>query len=178
LDERSGGILGTVASIVAGVVILHVLWIIYSEGLDNLLKTPYIYELVLLVIIGVFAYIGYINYAKQAKWHMTYLSPIALLFGAIAVPIGYKYGALMGGGLIIIAYLIELTVGLKLFKDFQKETGLGALLFLAGVTVFMIFLPVILYTLVAALISFAGDFVKIIGLTLILWKMLAGKGEQ
>ena len=174
LSKRDGGILGTAASIAAGLLIIYVLYVVYTDGVQAAFEEPTIYAMCALVAEGVIALAGYWYYADKAAWHMRHLSPVALTLGAAAVAAGYLYGSMVGGGLIIIAYLAELAVGAKLYEDFKSETKAGAVLFLLGVLVFMVFLPFALYWRYAAIISMIGDIVKIIGLTAILVKM-AGK---
>ncbi|MCE4630033.1 MAG: hypothetical protein F7C82_07110 [Desulfurococcales archaeon] len=121
-----------------------------------------------LIVSGVFALIGYWHYTLEARWRMRNLSPIALTIGALGVVLGYLYGPMLGGSLIVLAYVIELFVGIRLYEDFKSTSPMGARLFLIGVVVFMVFLPVILVAQVAALVSAIGDIVKIAGLLVVL----------
>ena len=171
LSRRDGGILGTAASIAAGLLIIYVLYVVYASGVQAAFEEPALYAMGALVAEGVMALIGYWYYADRAAWHMRHLSPLALTLGAAAVAVGYFYGSMVGGGLIITACLIELAVGAKLYEDFKGETRIGAVLFLLGVLVFMVFLPFSLYWRYVAIISMIGDIVKIIGLTVILVRM-------
>ncbi len=168
MDRRTGGIFGTVASIIAALLILYVLINIYNRGLDNIFSTPTIYVMAGLIVSGVFALIGYWHYTLEARWRMRNLSPIALTIGALGVVLGYLYGPMLGGSLIVLAYVIELFVGIRLYEDFKSTSPMGARLFLIGVVVFMVFLPVILVAQVAALVSAIGDIVKIAGLLVVL----------
>ncbi len=171
LDRRTGGLLGTSASIVAGLLIIWVLWIIYVRGVASAFEAPTVYVMACLVALGPVALAGYSAYARRAYWHMTRISPIAIVLGALAVALGHSYSYLVGGGLIVAAYVIELVVGVKLYEDLREHTRLGAALFIAGVTVFMLSLPAVIALRQAALVSIAGDAVKIIGLALILVRM-------
>lgn len=168
VDRRAGGIFGTVASIVAALLILYVLIHIYNKGLDSVFSTPTMYVMAGLIVSGVFALIGYWHYTLEAKWRMRNLSPIALTIGALGVVLGYLYGPMLGGSLIVLAYVIELFVGIRLYEDFKSTSPTGARLFLIGVVVFMVFLPVILVAQEAALVSAIGDIVKIAGLLVVL----------
>jgi len=168
MDRKTGGILGTVASIVAALLILYVLIDIYNNGLDSIFKAPTVYIMTGLIVSGVFALIGYWHYTLEARWRMQNLSPIALAIGTLGVVLGYLYGPMIGGSLIILAYIIELFVGIRLYEDFKSTSPMGAKLFLIGVVVFMLFLPVILVVKEAALVSAIGDTVKIAGLLVVL----------
>lgn len=172
MDRRTGGIIGTVASIVAAILILYVLVEIYYSGIDSIFEPPVVYAMIALIASGVFALIGYWYYTVEAAWHMRHLSPVALLLGALGVAAGYYYGPVLGGSLIVLAYIVELFVGVKLYRDFLRESRMGALLFLVGVVVFMVFLPVILVAPAASLVSAAGDAVKTLGLIIVLWRMI------
>ncbi|MCE4622549.1 MAG: hypothetical protein F7B19_04460 [Desulfurococcales archaeon] len=121
-----------------------------------------------LIVSGVFALIGYWHYTLEARWRMRNISPIALTIGALGVVLGYLYGPMLGGSLIVLAYVIELFVGIRLYEDFKSTSPTGARLFLIGVVVFMVFLPVILVAQEAALVSAIGDIVKIAGLLVVL----------
>lgn len=167
LDKRTGGLVGTWASIVAGLLIVYVLAQVYRGGVEAAFRPPTVYAMAALVATGLFALWGYLAYAEEAAWHMRRLSPIALALGAAGVAAGLTAGPTAGGGLIVAAYLVELTVGARLYRDFQRETRLGAALFLAGVLVFMLFLPLAIAWRWAALVSMAGDIVKVAGLLLI-----------
>ncbi len=172
--RRIAGIIGTWASIVAGLLIIYVLWIVYSKGVEAAFEPPSLYAMAGLVVSGIFALLGYVYYAITASWHMRTLSPIALGLGALAVIAGYKLGAIAGGSLIVAAYLVEFLVGYRLYLDFKRDAGSPATLFLAGVAVFMGGLPFILLWRPAALLSLVGDAVKVVGLTLILAKLYSG----
>lgn len=103
---------------------------------------------------------------------MRNLSPVALAIGALGVVLGYLYGPMVGGSLIVLAYIIELFVGIRLYEDFKSTSPTGAKLFLVGVVVFMLFLPVILVVKEAALVSAIGDTVKIAGLLVVLRELI------
>lgn len=171
LDRRSGGLVGTWASIVAGILIMIVLWRVYRAGVAGAFEPPILYVMALLVVVGLFALWGYWFYAREARWHMRRLSPVALALGALGTAVGALKGPVYGGALIVIAYLVELAVGVRLYRDFRRETGLGAVLFLVGVAVFMLFLPLAIIWPWAALVSLAGDAVKVAGLLLIAWSL-------
>lgn len=173
--RRVGGIVGTWASIIAGLIIILVLWRVYSEGIEAAFRPPTVYAMASLVLVGFFALVGYVYYAVSALRHMRTLSPIALALGAAAVVSGYTISAMVGGGLVVAAYLVEFLVGYKLYRDFERDAGRAAgLLFLAGVSVFMGGLPFILLWRPMALVSLAGDAVKVVGLTLVLAKLYSG----
>ncbi len=175
--RRIAGIIGTWASIIAGLLIIYVLWVVYAEGVEAAFEPPALYAMAGLVLSGVFALLGYVYYAVSASWHMKTLSPIALGLGALAVITGYKLGAMAGGGLIVAAYLVEFLVGYRLYLDFERDVGSPATLFLAGVAVFMGGLPFILLWRPAALLSLVGDAVKVVGLTLILARLYSGSAR-
>ncbi len=171
MDGRSGGLLGTWASIVAGLLIVYVLWVVYSGGVAAAFRPPALYAMAGLVAVGFAALIGYTRYAIEASWHMRNLSPLALALGAGAVAAGVTVGPLAGGTLVVAAYAVEIMVGARLYRDFLRETRLGAVLFLAGVLVFMGALPLILVDRAFALVSLAGDVVKVMGLLIIAARM-------
>ncbi|MCE4600117.1 MAG: hypothetical protein F7C38_00930 [Desulfurococcales archaeon] len=155
---------------------MYVLVVVYGHGVEVAFSPPTIYIMATLVVTGLFALWGYWSYASVARWHMRRLSPIALALGAIAVVVGGFIDPLVGGALIVIAYLVELAVGLKLYHDFKRESRIGAGLFLAGVAVFMLFLPFAVLFRGAALVSLVGDVVKVIGLFIILINMIKKEG--
>jgi hypothetical protein len=121
----------------------------------------------LLIVVGIGAYYGYIAYAIEAAWHLKNLSPIALVIAAAGVIAGHR-DPLNGGGLIVLAYIIEYIVGSKLFRDFESESRLGSLLFLTGVTIFIIGLPFRVLNKTIVLVPLTGTIIKLAGLILIL----------
>lgn len=177
-ERRLGGIVGTWASIVAGLLIVYVLWVVYDGGVAAAFRPPALYAMAGLVAAGFAALAGYVRYAVEAAWHMRNLSPLALALGAGAVVAGVKAGPMAGGALVVAAYMVEIMVGARLYRDFLRETRLGATLFLVGVLVFMGALPLILVDRVFALVSLAGDAVKVAGLLVIAARMhgLLGAG--
>ena len=166
------GIAGTVASIVASVLILVVMVGVYLVGPQVAFQEPCVYVLGALILVGLWAYYGYLGYARHALWRMKYVSPVALALGTAAIVAGYKYGVEYGGLLVFLSYIVETSVGIKLYRDYAEEDPLGAKLFLAGVTMFVVSLPLVLLDRRAALLGIVGDIVKLAGLLLVLFRLL------
>ncbi len=166
LIARRGFEAGTLASIVAGILIEGLLAGIAVDGLEWAFSAVGLSIMAALVAIGVAAYAGYSSWARRARFLMRYVSPLALVLASAAVAgaaLGYL-GVVEAGGLIVSAYLVELAVGLKLASDFREVSPLYAQLFLVGVGVFVLSLPLVLVNPRLALVPLAGNTVKIIGL--------------
>ncbi len=161
------GIIGTVSSIIASIIIFIVLVEVYLKGPSTIFIEPYIYLLAMLIMVGLTAYYGYLGYARKAYWRMKYISPIALALGSTAILAGYKYGAELGGAIVFASYIVETSVGIKLYQDYAEEDKNGAILFISGVLVFIVSLPVILVDKRAALMGMIGDLVKLAGLVIV-----------
>ena len=166
LATRGGFEAGTLASIVAGVLIEGLLAGIAVNGLEWAFSSTGLTVMAALVAIGVVAYAGYSSWAREARFLMRYVSPLALVLASAAVAgaASGRLGVVEAGGLIVAAYLVELAVGLKLAADFRGVNPLYAKLFLAGVGVFVLTLPLVLVDPRLALVPLAGNTVKIVGL--------------
>ena len=162
------GIIGTISSIIASIIIFLILIVIYKNSVEAAFKPPAIYCMASLIGVGLAAYYGYTGYAEKARWWMKNVSPVALGLGALAIVAGVKWGPVAGGSLIVLSYIVELGVGAQLAKDFEEETVLGSRLFLAGVVFFIVGLPLALYSQKLLIISIIGTIVKMVGLILIL----------
>jgi len=178
MAKISRGIVGTVASIVASILILVVMIGVYLRGPAVAFQKPCVYVLASLILVGVWAYYGYLGYARHALWRMKYISPVALALGTAAIAAGYWRGAEAGGALVFLSYIVETSVGIKLYKDYAEEDPLGAKLFLAGVSLFVISLPLILLDRRTALLGIIGDLVKLAGLLLVLIRLLEKAREE
>ena len=162
------GLIGTVSSIIASIIIFLILIIVYKNDVGAAFEPPAIYCMVSLIVVGLAAYYGYTGYARKARWWMRNISPIALALGVLAIVGGVKWGPVAGGSLVVLSYVVELGVGARLAKDFEAETVLGSRLFLVGVTLFIIGLPLAFFTNKLIIISIIGTIVKTVGLILIL----------
>lgn len=168
--ERLGWMrVGNLASVAAGVIIEVLLSMIALEGLVVLFQGWGLWLLLSLFPIGGVAYLGYSRSAVEAAWHMRYLSPIALGLAAAGVALG-AWGLASpraAGAFIVAAYLLELAVGVPLSRDFARIDGAAARLFQAGVTIYVLSLPLVLVDHRLALVPLAGNTVKIVGLALL-----------
>lgn len=164
------GIIGTVASSIASILIAIVLIIVYYDGLESAFKPPSLYILVVLIVVGLAALYGYLGFSRVSYRHMKNISPIALLLGSLAIAVGY-FRPVEGGALIFIAYVAEFFVGSKLYVDYKEVHLTGALIFVLGVTIFIISLPITILNQSAALVALVGDIIKLAGLLMVLGKL-------
>ncbi len=172
------GVIGTVASIIASILIMIVLIAVYKRGPEAAFQWPRTAVLWLLILVGIVAYYGYLGYARVSLERMRKVSPIALALGAAGIVAGEKMGVIAGGTLIVLAYIVETSVGLALAKDYEEESRAGSLLFLAGVTLFVVSLPLMIVDRRLALLGIAGDTVKIVGLLLVLARIASRLGSR
>ncbi|MCE4624339.1 MAG: hypothetical protein F7C35_00535 [Desulfurococcales archaeon] len=164
------GIIGTVASSIASILIAIVLIIVYYDGIEAAFKPPGLYLLVALIIVGLVALYGYLGFSKVSYWHMKNISPIALVLGSLAIAVGY-FRPVEGGALIFLAYVVEFFVGSKLYIDYKEVHPTGALLFVMGVTIFIVSLPIIILNQSVALVALVGDIIKLAGLLMVLGRL-------
>lgn len=172
------GVVGTVASIVASILIMAVLIAVYKRGPEAAFEWPCTAVLWLLILVGVAAYYGYTGYARASLERMRKVSPIALALGAAGIIAGEKMGVMAGGALIVLAYMVETSVGLALARDYEEESRAGSLLFLAGVSLFVASLPLMIVDRRFALLGIAGDTIKIVGLLLVLASIASRLGSR
>ncbi len=167
MDRKTGGIIGTLASIIAAILIAYILAVIGLDGVEAAFQQPALSIMILLLLSGLTALYGYIYYTEESYKYMRFLSPLALALAGAGVAVGV-YDWLAGGALIVLGYIVEFIVGYHLAKDFARDSPEGAKFFLIGVSVYMLGLPFIILSKYAAFVSLAGDLVKLYGLILVL----------
>ena len=178
--RKARGVIATTASIVASILIVLVLFdICRSNTISAAFHGWPLWVLWSLILVGIIAYYGYLGYARHAYREMKLLSPIALLLGAAGTVAGMKGYVEAGGALIFLAYIIEMIVGRKLYYDYREESEAGAVLFILGVTLFVVSLPLALVRVKLVILGIIGDIVKLEGLILVLAALLRRRtGER
>ncbi len=168
--------IGTSFSIIASILIAHVLYEVYTGSIGAAFQPPALYSMIALILVGIGALYGYLGYSEISLWHMKHLSPIALILGAVSIVVGVKVGPKEGGALIVLTYIVELSVAWNLAKDYSKESKIGSTLFIAGVTIFLVSLPFVIINKAIALVPLVGDIIKLAGLLLVLQGITGGGG--
>ncbi len=166
---------GSVLSVAAAIAIQYVLVSLAAgAGLESLYKPPLLWALLALIAIGLPVYYSYVKGTIHAYRVMRNVSPLALLLASIGVALGALYDPVAGSASIIAAYVVELVVGAKLYRDYLYYSRPGAKLFLAGVTVFVATLPLVVLNPLAALLPLTANTVKAAGLAAIAYNALRG----
>ncbi len=172
--QDKGMLYGNLVSITAALIIAYLLLIVYRYGFEMLFRNGYFMLMIVLVALGVLARYFYMDAVEHAERVFKDIAPWVLLLAFTGVLLGYKY-PLYGGSLIVLSYFLELPVAYALFREFQSISIIGASLFLAGIIVFGVSLPLTVYTREIAIAPLLGDIIKTLGLLLLVSRILHHK---
>lgn len=153
-----------IISIVAALVIEAVLLtIVIQSDITIIFTYPYVFMLILLLIMGTISNYTYLKSTNHAKWFLKNITPVSLILASFGVIIGYM-GNFIGAFLIFIAYIFEILTGVKLKDDLVKISREWSMVFIIGVSIFVLSMPLLLYNTYLALIPMIGDAIKTIGI--------------
>ena len=164
----ASSVVGNVVSLVAALLIGYLLVVVYGLGFEALFVRPLVYVLGLLVVLGVVARHAYMGMARASLMAFRRVAPVVIVLAALGVVVGGVYSPLVGGGLIVLSYLLETLVAVPLSRDLAEISLLGSRLFIYGIVLFGASLPFIIAVREAALVALLGDSIKALGLILIL----------
>ncbi|BEP18539.1 hypothetical protein PYJP_18910 [Pyrofollis japonicus] len=163
--------IGNIASIVAAIIIAILLTDIYGYGYTILFRGKALVLAVTLIIIGIVAGGSYAKSATIASKYMRRFAPIVLLLAILGVGLGTAVNETLGATFLIAAYFNEIMLAYPLYRELKSYENTGAMLFISGVSLFTLTLPLVLLTKRAAVVPLIGDIVKTIGLIILLAKM-------
>ncbi len=172
--ERESYFNGTLASIVAAIIIAWLLYQAYEYGYQVLFQGVRLAGMIALLAIGVAAGYSYKKVGGELGERVSRYAPIVLGLAGIGVMVGVLGYPLIGGGLIVVSYFLEASIGLPLYKYSTRYSQLGAKLFIAGVLFYSVTLPLIVVDSRAALLPLIGDIVKTVGLVILASKAAGG----
>jgi low affinity Fe/Cu permease len=72
----------------------------------------------------------------------------------------WLYGEFIGALLIFTAYIFEILTGMKLKDDLREISREWSLVFITGISIFVLSMPLLLYGTYLALIPMVGDAIK------------------
>jgi hypothetical protein len=153
-----------IISIIAALVIEVILFtIIISSDIMVIFMYPYVLLMILLLIMGIISNYAYLKSTNHAKWFLKNITPTSLILAGLVIIIGYM-GNFIGALLIFIAYIFEILTGMKLKDDLREISREWSLVFITGVSIFVLSMPLLLYSTYLALIPMIGDAIKTVGI--------------
>ncbi len=155
--------LALLVSIVAAALIVVALFSIYLVGVYGIFHWPYITLLISLLILGFPAYYGYSKAVIHAGKFIRYATPLALILALIGIIMGSMHDFL-GIVMLFLAYIIEEATGLLLRLDFQEISTRWTNVFIAGMTIFVVSILLVLISTKLVIVPIIGDVVKGIGI--------------
>ncbi|MEM3832700.1 MAG: hypothetical protein QW128_03750 [Thermoprotei archaeon] len=160
-------------SIIAAVLIELVFIIILLRGIMMIFNFPYVIFLFSLLVLGAVNNIMFLKSTNYARIFFKNVTPISLILAGLGIIVGYL-GNFVGLFLIFIAYIFEIITGMKLRDDLamisdSKWSGI----FVGGVVIFVLSMPLMIYNVYFALIPMIGDAIKTVGIYFI-YKDLRG----
>lgn len=163
MNNRSYMNLALLVSIIAAALIVIALFSIYLVGVYGIFRWPYITLLISLLILGFPAYYGYSKAVIHAGKFIRYATPLALILALIGIIMGSMHDFL-GIVMLFLAYIIEEATGLLLRLDFQETSTRWTNVFIAGMTIFVVSILLVLISTKLVIVPIIGDVVKGIGI--------------
>jgi|GEM_PF-778886 len=158
--------LGTLVSTMAAVVIELFVIAAFIHGLNIICSPLGISGGFLLLLLAFTALYSYSRGSLHARWSMTYVAPLGILVGFVAllmVVLGYSC-PLTPVRALFVAYVIEVIVAYRLRFDFRAYSSLSADIFFVGVTLFTLGLLLVNITNEMLAVSLLGNTVKLVAL--------------
>lgn len=152
-----------IISIVAAVLIEIVFIVILRSGIMTIFNFPYITLLISLLILGIINNKMFLISTNHSRMFFRNVTPISLVIAGLGIVVGYL-GNFAGPFLIFIAYIFEILTGIKLKNDLMIISKKWSTVFIVGVAIFVLSMPLLLYNLYLILIPMLGDAIKTIGL--------------
>ncbi len=152
-----------IVSVIAGILIEIVLFTIMQLNIMAIFTFPYILLLISLLIMGIISNYTYLKSTNHAKMFLKNVTPISLILAGLGIIIGY-IGNFAGAFLIFVAYIFEILTGIKLKDDLVGISKKWSTVFITGVVIFVLSMPVLLYSTYLALIPMIGDGINIVGI--------------
>lgn len=164
-------------SIVAAFVIEYLLYTVYRGGAIAAFTPPTSLLFLPLVAIATAVWRGLRVFAVNARWAVERVLPAGIAGAFLAFLMTLEPGLREPSMyLISLVYLAELFVGVKLYRDIEGLSRPGAALFVGGMALFILTLPLSIYIRQAALLPMAFNAVKTLGLAILLAAALRSPG--
>lgn len=154
---------GNLVSIIAGILILAVLFQIAILGLQSAFSIPILAQFWLIWLLSIPAYIFYHNSSLKRKYFMDLMAPIAIVITLIGLILTSLHN-FIGLELILLGYVFEPIAGISIYLTVNNLV-LASNLFFWGAVIYTIGLPLYLYNI--SEVAIIGDLVKIIGLLML-----------
>lgn len=153
------------ASLIAGIIIEALLVGIYIYGVETIFSTIPVIGLLALIALAFYVYYALVKYTGGDRI-IKNVAPIGIFLGILGVLVGITIkNPFYGGSLIVAAYYTELFVGGSLRKKLLSIAPKAINVFVGGVIIFILSLPLTLIDNQYVLIPIIGNFIKIGGLT-------------
>ena len=157
------------ASIAAAFIIELLLILVYFRGVYYVFSPPASLLFIPLIIIAYIVYRKLLVFTVNARWAASRLLPPGIGGACIAFLLTLSDAARQASPFLIAAvYLVELAVGVKLYRDLEPLSPTGTRLFVGGMALFILTLPLAIFEPRAALGPLVFNAVKTIGLLILL----------
>ena len=157
-------------SVVAAVIIEYLLYRVYMGGALEAFSPPASFLFVPLVFIAFLVYRSLLVFARNARWAVSRILPLGIAGAFIAFIFTLAESTRpLAMYLIALVYYVELVVGLKLFRDIEPVSRIGSLLFVGGMALFILLLPVAIIRQEAVLAPMAFNLIKTGGLMVLVY---------
>ncbi|MCE4611886.1 MAG: hypothetical protein F7B17_07950 [Desulfurococcales archaeon] len=157
------------ASIAAAVIIELLLALVYFRGVSYVFSPPASLLFIPLIAIAYIVYRRLLAFTVNARRAASRLLPPGIAGAGIAFLLTLSDATRQAAPfLIAIVYLAELGVGVKLYRDLEPLSATGTKLFIGGMALFIITLPLAIFEPRAALGPLAFNAVKTLGLLILL----------
>ena len=157
------------SSVVAAFIIELLLALVYFRGVYYVFSPPTSILFIPLVAIAYMVYRRLLVFSVNAKWIASRLLPPGITGAGIAFLLTLNDTTRQASPfLIAIVYLAELAVGVKLYRDLEPLSPIGARLFIGGMALFILTLPLAIFDPRAALGPLIFNAIKTLGLTILL----------
>lgn len=156
-------------SLVAAVIIEYLLIVGYLHGVGEIFSPPNSLLFVPLSLIAFQVYRHLKGFVVAAKWPTENLLPPGIA-GSLAAFLLTLSPATRGISIALVSavYMVELAVGVRLYRDISFLTRAGSLLFVGGMAFFILSLPLAALYRGAFIVPIVSNIVKSAGLSLLL----------
>ena len=138
----------TLTSLTAGITIMAVLSLTAFMPLQSLFSWPLVSILWILWGLGIAAYRLFSSSGLRSSTYIRRYTPYSLALTLAFIVFGMMREWTLMGATLMAGYSFELVAGFILYNDFKRISGrFNAVLFLVGITLFILALPLALFRL-------------------------------
>lgn len=154
------------ASVVAAAIIEYILLNVLFYGVGEAFSPPTVYSFPVLIAIAVFVYFSLLGFVRRARPYVSRLLPLGILGASLAFILALTDSTRIYAAVLIAAtYYVELVVGYYIWLDVRRVSQASSDIFISGMAVFILSLPLAIADNRLALILVIANAVKAAGLS-------------